>query len=306
MSSTYNRAILVTGATGKQGGALIKVLLAENSGFQILAVTRNSNSPSAQRLAAKSSDITLVQGDFDDTEAMFKAAEQSTSHPIWGAFSVQVPAFNKNGAAIEQRQGQAFVDSAIKHGVKYFVYTSVDRHGDSSIKNPTNVPHFASKHHIEQHLISKAKGTDMAWTILRPVAFMENFAPGLVGKVFPSAWKVMVKSRPLQLVATDDIGVFAAKSFLQPDRFKGQSISLAGDELTFDEMVKVFKQTTGAEPPRTWNWVAKLMLSISEEMGTMYTFFENEGYAANIPELRKVHPELKGLGRWLKETRRMA
>jgi uncharacterized protein YbjT (DUF2867 family) len=85
-----NRAILVTGATGKQGGALIKALLASKAGFPILAVTRDSASPSAQRLAAKSSSITLVQGDLNDTEAIFNAAEQATSHPIWGVFSVQV------------------------------------------------------------------------------------------------------------------------------------------------------------------------------------------------------------------------
>ena len=85
-----NRAILVTGATGKQGGALIKALLADKAGFRILAVTRASNSASAKRLAAKSSDITLVQGDLNDTEAMFKNAEQASSQPIWGVFSVQV------------------------------------------------------------------------------------------------------------------------------------------------------------------------------------------------------------------------
>lgn len=85
-----SRAILVTGATGKQGGALIKALLADKAGFHILAVTRDSNSASAKRLAAKSSDITLVQGDLNDTEAIFKTAEQATSHPIWGVFSVQV------------------------------------------------------------------------------------------------------------------------------------------------------------------------------------------------------------------------
>ncbi|KAL2133823.1 hypothetical protein VTI74DRAFT_1629 [Chaetomium olivicolor] len=299
-----NRAILVTGATGKQGGALIKALLAEKAGFQILAVTRDSNSPSAKRLAAKSSDITLVQGNLDDTEAIFKSAERATSHPIWGVFSVQLPAFNKNGPAIEQRQGQALVDSAIKHGVKHFVYSSVDRHGESSINNPTNIPHFLSKHNIEHHLINKAKGTDMTWTILRPVAFMENFAPGFVGKVFPSAWYLVVKSRPLQLVATDDIGVFAAKSFVQVDQFKGQSISLAGDELTYDQMVEVFRRKTGAAPPLTWSLVARLILWLSEEMGTMFSFFEKEGYGANIPELKKLHPGLKDLGTWLEENRK--
>ncbi|KAH6615880.1 hypothetical protein B0J18DRAFT_459823 [Chaetomium sp. MPI-SDFR-AT-0129] len=299
-----NRAILVTGATGKQGGALIRALLNEKAGFRILAVTRDSNSPSAKRLAAKSSDITLVQGNLDDTEAIFKSAERTTSHPIWGVFSVQSPGFNKNGAVIEQAQGQALVDSAIKNGVKHFVYSSVDRNGESSINNPTNIPHFRSKHNIEHHLINRAKGTSMTWTILRPVAFMENFVPGFVGKVFASSWYVVVKSRPLQLVATDDIGVFAAKSFMQVDQFKGQAISLAGDELTYDQMVQVFQQKTGAAPPLTWSLVARMVLGLSEEMGTMFAFFEREGYGANIPELRRLHPGLKDLGTWLEESRK--
>ncbi len=85
-----SRAILVTGATGKQGGALIKTLLANKAGFPILAVTRDPNSPSAQRLAAKSSSITLVKGDLNDTETLFKAAEEASTNPIWGVFSVQV------------------------------------------------------------------------------------------------------------------------------------------------------------------------------------------------------------------------
>ena len=216
----------------------------------------------------------------------------------------QLPAFNKNGPVIEQQQGEALVDSAIKHGVKHFVYSSVDRHGETSINNPTNVPHFVSKHNIEHHLINKAKGSEMTWTILRPVAFMENFVPGFVGDMFASMWNVAIKSRPLQLVATDDIGVFAAKSFAEVNRFQGQSISLAGDELTYDEMVKVFQQKTGAAPTR-WNLVARLMLWLMKEMGTMFTFFEKEGYGANITELKKVHPGLKDLGTWLEENRKV-
>lgn len=297
-----NRAVLVTGATGKQGGSLIKALLADKAPFRILAVTRDANSPSAKRLAAKSSTITLVQGDLNDTDAIFKTAEKATSQPVWGVFSVQLPAFNKTGPAIEQKQGQALVDSALKHGVKHFVYASVDRHGETSINNPTVVPHFVSKHNIEHHLIDKSKNTDMTWTILRPVAFMENFSTGFVGKVFTSAWEVALKARPLQLVATDDIGVFAAKSFENVDQFKGQSISLAGSELTYDEMVEVFKKSTGAAPPKTFGFMARFVLWLSEEMGTMFNFFAKEGYAANIPELKKIHPGLKDLGTWLEET----
>lgn len=82
--------ILVTGATGKQGGALIKNLIKKNAPFQILAVTRNTQSASAQKLLKDSKNVTLVQGDLDSPSEIFKNAQQQTSQPIWGVFSVQV------------------------------------------------------------------------------------------------------------------------------------------------------------------------------------------------------------------------
>lgn len=82
--------ILVIGATGKQGGALIKNLVQKNAPFQILAVTRNPQSPSAQKLLKESKNIKLVQGDSNDPSEIFKNAQQQISEPIWGVFSVQV------------------------------------------------------------------------------------------------------------------------------------------------------------------------------------------------------------------------
>lgn len=83
-------AILVTGATGKQGGSLINSLLSKNTPFQILAVTRNTQSSSAQRLSEKSPNVKLVQGDLNDPAEIFKKAQSLTSTSIWGVFSVQV------------------------------------------------------------------------------------------------------------------------------------------------------------------------------------------------------------------------
>ncbi|KAM0518857.1 hypothetical protein ACHAPE_003847 [Trichoderma viride] len=293
-----SRALLITGATGKQGGSVIKALLARNADFKILAVTRDVASPSAKSLAAASPKITLVQGNLDNTEAIFQSAKKAAQEPVWGVFSVQVPAMNKTGSIIEQAQGKALVDSAIKHDVKHFVYASVDRGGAKSIDNPTNVPHFVSKHHIEHHLIDSAKDK-MSWTILRPVAFMENFVPGFVGKFFTTVWRDSIKSRPLQLISTDDIGTFAALSFMQPHEFSGQSISLAGDELTFAQVEEVFRKETGAPPPTTFGFMARLVLRMSEEMRTMFTFFEKEGYGADIKSLKEIHPELKNFSQWL-------
>lgn len=85
-----SKAILVTGATGKQGGAVVKALIAANPNFRLLAVTRDETSNAAVKLADKSEEVFLVQGDLDDTDGIFKEAEKVTTLPIWGVFSVQV------------------------------------------------------------------------------------------------------------------------------------------------------------------------------------------------------------------------
>lgn len=84
------RTVLVTGATGKQGGSVIQALLDQNADFEILAVTRDASSKSAQKLESKSSNIKLVQGNLDQAEDIFICAKRVTSNPIWGVFSVQV------------------------------------------------------------------------------------------------------------------------------------------------------------------------------------------------------------------------
>lgn len=83
-------AVLVTGATGKQGSSVIKSLVAKNAPFEILAVTRNAQSPSAQRLTALSPNIKLVEGNLDHAAGIFDNARKVTQRPIWGVFSVQV------------------------------------------------------------------------------------------------------------------------------------------------------------------------------------------------------------------------
>ncbi|KAJ4259725.1 hypothetical protein NW762_007656 [Fusarium torreyae] len=293
-----SRTILVTGATGKQGGSVVAALLAAKADFNILALTRDASSPSAQRLASKSANITLVEGNLDDAGAVFTNATKVSTSPIWGVFSVQTPAMNSKGPIIEEKQGKDLIDAALQNEVKHFVYSSVDRNGIKSIDHPTDIPHFISKHNIEHHLLRKTTGTEMEWTILRPVAFMENFDGGFVGKIFASCWKLAV-SRPLQLIATSDIGVFGAKAFMDPNQFAGKSISLAGDELTYDQMNAVFKKKTGSDVPLTWGILARLTFWLSKEMSTMFKFFENEGYGANIKELQCINPELKSLETWL-------
>ncbi|OOQ88574.1 nmrA-like family protein [Penicillium brasilianum] len=288
--------ILVTGATGKQGGALIKNLVQKNAPFQILAVTRNPQSPSAQKLLKESKNIKLVQGDSNDPSEIFKNAQQQISEPIWGVFSVQAAIGTK---IPEDVQGKGLIDEALKHGVKHFVYTSVDRNGEKSIENPTDVPHFIKKNDIERYLIEKTKDGQMDWTILRPTAFYEDLTPDFMGKVFATAFKIALKGKPLQMVGISDIGAVAAEVFLNAQDYKGRAISLAGDELTFEQWAQIFKEKTGQDVPTTFGFVVTGILYMVKDFGYMFKWFHDVGYGADIAEVKKIHPGLKDFATWL-------
>ncbi|KAL1604746.1 hypothetical protein SLS60_004286 [Paraconiothyrium brasiliense] len=296
------RAVLITGATGKQGGSVVNALLKANSDLQILALTRNAQSSAAQRLAQKSPQIKLITGNLDEIEEAFKTARAATQLPIWGVFSVQwqVPMGGGQNAQSEERQGKALIDVSLRNGVKHFVYSSVDRGGSRSDRDPTNIPHFISKHNIEQHLFSKAEGSSMDYTVLRPVAFFENLMPNFIGKVFSTSWEATLrKDQKLQLIATSDIGFFAAEAFLKPEEYKQKRLSIAGDELTYDEFKGIFEQKTGQKLPTTYRFISAAINAMVKEMGYMFKWFRDVGYGADIPSLKRLNPELKDFKTWL-------
>jgi len=292
------KVVLVTGATGKQGGAVVDSILSSSqaSDFTLLGVTRNADSSSAKKLEARG--VKIVQGDLNDVPAIFEAAKKVTSEPIWGVFSVQVPMGQGQSVTTEETQGKALVDVALANDVKMFVYSSVDRGGDKSYDEPTPIPHFISKHRIEHHLVDNA-GDKLQWTILRPVAFMENLTPDFMGKGFAKMYRLALKGKSLQLVATADIGHMAGQAFLNPDEYSGKSISLAGDDLTFEQFGKVFKEKVGYEIPQTFELIGRGIMWGVSEVGVMFNWFYTDGYTTDIQALRKTHPELLDFGDWL-------
>ncbi|TKX23500.1 hypothetical protein C1H76_4570 [Elsinoe australis] len=299
-----SKGLLITGATGQQGGAVLDALissLSNSSDYTILAVTRNPESASAQKLTTKASNVKVIKGDMNDVPGLFSAAKAVHSN-IWGVFSVQVPMGKGQTVESEEAQGKAMVDEALKQGVKQFVYTSVDRGGDASFSNPTDVPHFLSKHRIEHHLVDKTKGTDMRYTILRPTAFMENFAPGFFSKVFGAAWKVQLpQTQGMQLVSVQDVGHFAALAFRNPQNFRDRGISLAGDEPTFAQADRAFKSKAGIPMPETYSLFGRGLMWASHDMERMMNFIGQGGYKANIGALKEEHPGLMSLSDWLEK-----
>lgn len=225
-----SKVLLITGATGKQGGAVVDALLKlKTTPFTILAVTRNATGGGAKKLKLKSPAIKIVQGDLDQCSALFDEAQRVESRPIWGVYSVQVSMGKGVTAESEVVQGKALIDESMKRGVKHFVYSSVERGGDErSWESPTPIPHFQTKYHIENYLRDATsknyQGEGMGWTILRPVAFMDNLAPGMQTKVFLAAMNNWLGEKSNQWVAAKDIGVFAAKAFEDPEKWNKRAV----------------------------------------------------------------------------------
>lgn len=199
---------------------------------------------------------------------------------------------------------QPLIDAAIAYEVSHFIFSSVDRGGPGwSEENPTQVPHFVSKHHIEIYLRGKAAiySKNMHWTILRPVCFMDNLTPDFKGRGFASMW-ASLDDIPLQLVSVRDIGLFAARAFNDEEVYSGWTITLAGDDLTYKEGKQIFKLTLGCDMPETFEFVGPMKRKMSKEAGLMFKYFETDGFGGNIDELREEEPRLQDFAAWLSES----
>lgn len=269
-----DKIILVTGATGRTGGATARHLLA--NGWQVRALTRDMMKPAAQALQAAGAE--LIQGDFSD-EAGIKEALTG----VYGVFSVQVP----NDLELEIAHGKRIAELAQEMGVQHIVYSSV-----GGAERESGIPHFESKRRIEEHL----EALEISYTILRPAFFMENFywrkAEVLAGE-FKSIG--LDTDKPLQMVAADDIGAFAALAFADPDSYQGKAIELAGDELTEAQMVAHLGKATGQEIKIVQDTEPPMFPDIA----IMNAWFNTDGFEADISELRDIYPELSTLERWL-------
>lgn len=295
------KTLIITGATGKQGGALIDALIAApgaEEAFEILAVTRDAASPRAKALAATHSNVTIVAGDISDPEALFAQIAADDMEPVWGLYSVQV------NSDAEEAQGRALVDAAAAHGVRHFVYSSGDRGGPiKSAGNPTRVKNFAAKFHVEKYLEAVAAGTPqetkMTYTILRPVTFFENLVNDVHGRGFARMWEQM-GDKKLQMVSTRDIGWFAAQAFLHPDAHANVALTLAGDELTQAEADSAFNQAVGVPMPLAPCPIASAVkFFLKGTVGDMFRWFEDEGYGGDVASCRRAHPGMQDFKAWI-------
>ncbi|MER7779718.1 NmrA/HSCARG family protein [Streptomyces sp. NPDC096191] len=276
--------ILVLGGTGRQGGAVTRELL--RRGHTVHALVRDPAKEQAREL--REAGAVLVRGDMDD-EASLTAAMRD----VHGVFSVQTFR-GPGGVEAEERQGRAVADAAVRAGVRHFVYSSV-----GGADRDTQVPHFESKLRVEQYL----RTLDLPTTVLRPVMFHDillDIAPRPVeGELVLAMW--LDPAIPVQLIATSDIGVFAADAFEDPDAWLGRVVEIAGDALTGPQMAAAFGAVAGV-PTRYRQLPIEPLRSARPDLANMFDWFERDGFRADLEGLRRNRPGLVTLESWLADN----
>jgi uncharacterized protein YbjT (DUF2867 family) len=275
-----SKTILVTGATGHQGGAVVRHL--RDRGFSVRALTRDPSKPAARQLAGHGTEV--VRGDMEDFDSLRRALDG-----VHGVFAVSTP--YEGGIEAEIREGKQLVDAAKRASINHFVYTSV-----GSADRSTGVPHFDSKYEIETHL----RGTGLTYTILRPVFFMENWEQ-MRPQIEQGSFELPLGPETrLQMIAVSDIAAFATMAFEHPGKWKNREVDLAGDELSMSKTAETFGRVLGREVRYRqvpWDEFEK---QSGREITTMYRWFEDKGYSADIGSLRSEYSRLMALEPWLR------
>lgn len=261
--------ILVIGATGQQGGAVARHLL--DAGRAIRVLTRDRSK--AAHLAERGAEV--VEGYMTDRASLKRALRGAA-----GVYGMTTPF--ESGMEAEVEQGVTLADAALDAGVRHFVFSSV-----VSADKETGIPHFETKAEIERHI----RKIGLPATVLRPAFFMENFLSPWMWPMIKSRKLVLPMRRDtsLQVIALEDIGVFGAAALEDPDSYIGRTISLAGDQVTMPEAVRVIGKALGREIAFETLPPGKAAEILGEDLAIMYRWFNETGTDVDIDALEERH-----------------
>jgi uncharacterized protein YbjT (DUF2867 family) len=266
------RNILVTGATGQQGGALAQLLLQKK--YKVYALTRNTQSPAAQDLRNKGANV--VRGDLDDSDSLERIVKE-----VGSIFLMGTPF--EDGTEGETRRGKLMADLAKDNSIEHLVYSSV-----ANADKNTGIPHFESKYKIEQHI----KNLGIPYTIVGPTFFMEN----LLGAGLRQGQLALPLSPSsiLQQSALENIAEFSALVIERRKPFLGKRIDIASDEVTGEQAAKILSSETG-HSIRYVRIPLEQVHQVNEDMARMYEWYEKVGTDIDIASLHQQYPEVKWL-----------
>jgi uncharacterized protein YbjT (DUF2867 family) len=277
--ATQSKVILVTGATGQQGGAVATALLTKGQKVRVMSRTPEKASALAQAGAE------VVKGNLTNASDL-----QAALRGVNGVFAMSTPF--EAGMDEEVRQGIMMADAAKQAGIAHYVYTSV-----GSAHRNTGIPHFDTKWKVEQHI----RQIGLPATVLRPVWFMENFTTFSKPSADGVLMMPMRADKKLAMVALRDIGEFGAAAFMRPNDFLGQAIDLAGDELTMPEVAAQLSKVTGRSIQFQALPLEQAEAALGHDLATMFRWFNEVGYQINVAALKQTFGiPLTTFAEWIK------
>ncbi|WP_224365248.1 NmrA family NAD(P)-binding protein [Hyalangium versicolor] len=246
MTAEQNRrSVLVTGGTGRQGGAAARALLAQ--GTPVRALVRDLHSQGAEALKALGA--TLVLGDLDDRESLLAACTGA-----YAVFSVQTPNLKDLASDSERVHGRNLVEVAKAAHVTHFIHTSVSGTGDHHRSAPGwkegrwkgwNERYWETKAATEE--LVRSAGFPF-WTLLKPSFFMENFVrPSFLFANFVDdrLLTALAPDKKVACVTVQDVGTACAAAINAPEKFNKVELELAGELLTMREAAAILSEVWG-------------------------------------------------------------
>ncbi|MDO9374819.1 MAG: NmrA/HSCARG family protein [Ferruginibacter sp.] len=289
------KTILVTGATGAQGGSVARYLM-EDGQFAVRALTRNVDS--AKAIALRDAGAEVVTGDLNDV-ASLEAAMQG----CYGVFGVTNfwEHFDNESA-----HGKNLVDAVVKTGVDHFIYSSL-RSAVKESNGELKVPHLDIKAELEEY----AKKVKPDSSFVHVAFYYENFLsffPPQKGEDGSFSFGFPQGETKLAAVSVDDIGGVVTPMFKAPETYKGKTVGVVGDDLPVAEyaanMGEVLNKTVHYNHiPR--EQYAAFGFPGAEELANMFEF--NRLYILHREEdlklSRSLDPSIRSFKQWVQENK---
>jgi len=308
------KIITVFGATGAQGGGLVRSILNDKHGeFAARAVTRDINSDKAKALAALGAEV--VAGDVDDAASVDKALEGA-----YGAYFVTF-FWNHFSPEIEFAQAETFANAAKKAGLQHAIWSTLEDtrefvplHDDRmpTIKEKYKVPHFDAKGEADKFFIEAGVPT----TFLYPSFYWENLIYFGAGPKKAADGKLHltlpIGDAKMGGIAAEDIGKSAYGIFKKGKEMIGKKVGLAGEQLTGEEMAAELSKALGQ--PVIYNKIpASVYRSFgfpgADDLGNMFQFYDDFEEQVNalrdVSASKELNPELQSFPKWLKENAKL-
>lgn len=238
-----SKILVVFGATGQQGGSIIKTVLASPSlskTYKIRAVTRNTSQPAAQSLSAQG--IEVIKGDAEDASSLDPIMKGA--HTV---FSLTTTIYDSQCYDREFRHGKLIADAAVSNGVNYLIFSSLPHVSVVSGGKYKGIQGFDAKADVETYV----RGLPIKSAFFQPGSFMQNFhthamPPAPVGDGTYAIYNVVTPNTELPLIDTvDDTGKYVGAILAEPEKFEGKVLCASTFVLSMEEICQVMSEVSG-------------------------------------------------------------